>query len=148
MTFTHFVAKALLLDGDDNFLILTRSDDHPRLAGFHDLPGGRIEKGEEPGAAVLREISEETGLRLSYQDIRVLYTTTHLINGRSWPTLLYVARVSQPMPEIQLSYEHKSYEWAPLDRLEEIEPQTAPTYREALSYIRDNDVLADIDWIN
>lgn len=146
MTLTHFVAKALLLDKDDNFLILTRSNDHPRLAGFHDLPGGRIEKGEEPGAAVMREIREETGLELSYQDIRVLYTTTHLINGRSWPTLLYAARVSQTRPDINLSYEHQSYEWAQLSRLEEIEPQTAPTYREALDYIRNNNVLEDVDW--
>lgn len=147
MAVTHLVAKAILLDEDDNFLILTRDDGHPRLAGFYDLPGGGVNKGEEPGEAVIREIREETRLQLSLQDIKVLYTTTMFIRDRSWPTLLYVARIRQKAPTVELSYEHKAYEWAPLERLQEIEPQIAPTYRKALDYIRENNILADIDLV-
>ncbi len=144
MAATHLVAKALLFDSNDTFLALTRGDDHPRLAGLYDLPGGGVNKGEEPGEALIREIKEETGLSLTLQDVRVLYATTHLINGRSWPTLLYVARIDERQPVVKLSYEHKAYEWAPLSRLADVEPQIAPTYRKALEYIRDNDILADI----
>lgn len=145
MAATHLVAKALLLDKDDNFLALIRGDDHPRLAGFYDLPGGGVNDGEEPGEALLREIKEETGLMLSLRDIKMLYTTTHLINGRSWPTMLYVARVDENAPDVQLSYEHKAYEWSPLSKLADVEPQIAPTYRVALDYIRENNILADIN---
>lgn len=148
MSKTICVAKVVLLDRNGDFLLLQRSDTHPSLAGFYDLPGGMIEHTEEPGEAVVREVSEETGIELGRHRLAILYTTTHLIERKSYPTLLYTARIDTEKPEIQLSWEHKSYEWASLDRLPEVEPQLAPTYREALQYIRDNNILEDIDVIS
>jgi 8-oxo-dGTP diphosphatase len=142
MTATCFVAKAVVLDDSGKFLLLTRSDTHPTLAGFFDLPGGMIEKYEEPGEAVEREILEETGLEVT--EVRVMYATTQLIGGKSYPTLLYRAKVSGTLPTVTISWEHKAYEWAELNRLAEVEPQLAPTYREALEYIRQNDILAGL----
>jgi len=144
MVKTRFVAKALLLDASGNFLLLRRTDTHPMLAGFYDLPGGTVEKGEEPGNAVLREVAEETGIVLDKSRLKVLYTTTNLLHGRSFPTMLYVAHIDIVAPEVNISWEHQSFEWASLDRLPEVEPQLAPTYREALDYVRANDVLKDI----
>ena len=142
MATTHFVAKAIILDDDDRFLLLTRSDTHPYLAGFADLPGGMIEPGEEPGEGVRREIQEETSLRAD--EMKVLYATTMLIKGVSYPTLLYAVRAAGSAPAVTLSWEHAAYEWADLRRLSEVEPQLAPTYQEALSYIKQNDILSDI----
>ena len=144
MAKTRFVAKALLLDANGDFLLLKRTDTHPMLANFYDLPGGTVEKGEEPGDAVSREIQEETGIVLDKTNLKVLYTTTNLLHGRSFPTMLYVAHVEDTAPEIRISWEHQSYEWAPLSKLPEVEPQLAPTYREALDYIRENDIIKDI----
>jgi 8-oxo-dGTP diphosphatase len=135
----------LLLDNNSDFLLLTRSDSHPKLAGYYDLPGGMIEDGEEPGAAVVREIQEETGITISPHDVTVLYATTMLTNGKSFPTLLYLARLNEEKPEVAISWEHKLSEWAPLERLSEVEPQLAETYREALDYIRANDIIEDIE---
>lgn len=142
MATTHFVAKAVVLDDNGKFLLLTRSDTHPTLAGFYDLPGGMIEPGEEPGEAVRREIAEETGLGVDALD--VMYATTMLIGATSYPTLLYRAVVGGSAPDIELSWEHSAYEWADISRLEEVEPQLAPTYREALAYVKANDILEDI----
>lgn len=144
MVATRRVAKALLLDKNDNFLLLTRGDNHPRLAGFPDLPGGTLEAKEEPGHAVLREIKEETGLSLTLNEIDTIYTTTQLINGKSYPTILYAARINEETPEVLLSWEHKAFEWAHLDRLAEVEPQLVSTYAAALRYIRENDILAGL----
>lgn len=145
MAVTRRVAKVLLLDAQQNFLLLARTDDHPYLGGYHDLPGGTVEDGEDFGEAIIREVAEETGIIVSLADLRVLYTTTQLLNGRSYPTLLYVGHVDNEKPPVQISWEHKSYEWAPLGRLAEVEPQLAPTYREALNYIRANDIIEDIN---
>ena len=144
MATTQPVAKAIILDSASSFLLLRRADTHPVLAGFFDLPGGGIQENEEPGAAVIREVREETGIQLSIDRIKILYTTTQLLHGRSYPTILYVAYVPEVAPKAVISWEHKSYEWAPLERLVEVEPQLAPTYREALSYVRSNNILADI----
>ncbi len=147
MTKTQCVAKALILDKNSDFLLLTRSDTHPHYAGYYDLPGGGVEKAESYRKALVREVHEETGLSLDEQQIRVLYTVTQVIHGVSYPTVLYYARLDKEKPDIDLSYEHKSFDWAHIDRLSEVEPQIAPTYREALSYIRDNDVISDIDTV-
>lgn len=146
MAATHFVAKSVVLDADGKFLLLTRSQTHPTLAGFYDLPGGMIEPDEEPGAAVIREIDEETGLRPT--DLAVMYATTMLIGGTSYPTLLYAGKVEGSAPPVTISWEHEAYEWAPLDKLAEVEPQLAPTYREALEYVGANAILEDLDLTN
>lgn len=142
MAKTQFVAKAIVLESTGKFLLLTRSDTHPTLAGFYDLPGGTIEPGEEPGRAVTREVLEETGLSIASYD--VMYATTMLIGDTSYPTLLYRATLEASNPAITLSWEHSAYEWADLEKLQLVEPQLAPTYRQALEYIRANDILKDI----
>lgn len=148
MAITRRVAKALILDNGGNFLLLRRTADHPFLPGFYDLPGGTIDKGEEPGDAVVREVFEETSLRVDKADIELLYTTTKLLHGGSYPTMLYLIRLSHEKPEMEISWEHQSYEWAPLERLPEAEPQFAQTYREALEYILLNTIIEDIDKVH
>ncbi len=145
MAKTLCVAKALLLDKNGDFLLLRRSDTHPTLAGFYDLPGGGVNGEESSREALVRELKEETNLDIPSRDVRVLYTTTQLMHDVSYPTLLYLVRVDEEKPEVRISWEHKSYEWAPLERLAEVEPQIAPTYREALNYIRENNIIADIE---
>ncbi|MGX9357012.1 NUDIX domain-containing protein [Roseobacteraceae bacterium S113] len=58
-------AKCALFLGAD--LVVLRRDDKPGLLwpGALDLPGGGAEAGETPEETVLREISEEIGLRLA-----------------------------------------------------------------------------------
>lgn len=141
MAETCFVAKALVFDGEGRFLELRRSETHPRLAGLADLPGGKVESGEEPGHAVAREIKEETGLDVSPEQLEVLYATTMLLSGRSYPTLLYRAGLSESKPAVILSYEHGDYSWEPIEKLADIEPHIAPTYRQALQYLRENKIL-------
>lgn len=144
MATTHCVAKALLLDQAGDFLLLQRSDTHPKLGGFYDLPGGTVEQDEHWRDAVIREVKEETGIEIDHTRLKALYTTTKLIHNRSYPTILYLAYVDGVKPDVTISWEHKSYEWASLDRLPEVEPQFAPTYRDALDYVRTNNILKDI----
>ena len=52
-------AAAIIPDGDGQILLQKRTDN-----GRWGLPGGGIEPGEEPADAVVREVYEETGLRV------------------------------------------------------------------------------------
>lgn len=144
MAETRFVAKALVIDSGGSFLRLTRSDSHPSLAGLYDLPGGTVEPAEEPAHAVVREIFEETGLAVDAGDVKVLYATTLFIGERSFPTLLYLVRLHKEQPVVALSYEHKDAQWRPFEELQEVEPHIAPTYREALQYLRRYQIIEDI----
>jgi 8-oxo-dGTP diphosphatase len=141
MAETRFVAKALVFDKDGRFLRLTRSDSHPALAGLYDLPGGGVEIGEEPGSAVIREIFEETSLVVQPEQTSILYAVTLFLDNKSFPTLLYKVQLYETTPSVALSYEHKDFSWESVDQIAEIEPHIAPTYRQALDYLRQHELL-------
>lgn len=46
----------------NRILLLKRAESKRFLPGHWDIPGGKVDSGEEPDAAVLREVMEETGL--------------------------------------------------------------------------------------
>lgn len=53
---------AVVRDGTGRIVLVLRA--HPPAAGSWSLPGGRVEPGESAAAAVVREVAEETGLRV------------------------------------------------------------------------------------
>lgn len=58
----HLGVKAVILDENGNILLLKKFSKRNEYQTW-DLPGGRIQKGEEPEAALIREVFEETGLQ-------------------------------------------------------------------------------------
>lgn len=55
------VSAAALIDRDGRVLMTTRPEGRD-YAGLWEFPGGKIERGETPEAALLRELEEELGL--------------------------------------------------------------------------------------
>ncbi|MFF4358427.1 (deoxy)nucleoside triphosphate pyrophosphohydrolase [Streptomyces sp. NPDC001604] len=60
MTERIVVVGAALFDGDR--LLAARRSAPPELAGRWELPGGKVEPGEAPEAALVRELREELGV--------------------------------------------------------------------------------------
>ena len=58
----RFAAYAIATDPDDNLLLTRIAQGYPGAGRWH-LPGGGTDYGEQPGAALLRELLEETGQR-------------------------------------------------------------------------------------
>ncbi len=58
----RLAAYAVLLRDDD--VLLTRISARGHHVGWWTLPGGGVDHGEEPRAAVVREVAEETGLTI------------------------------------------------------------------------------------
>lgn len=67
-------AGVLVLDSESNILLQERDERAPIDPEKWGLPGGHLEEGEEALAGALRELAEETGLRLSAPDLRELRT--------------------------------------------------------------------------
>lgn len=55
------VVAAAIIDADNRVLIQKRTADKD-YAGFWEFPGGKIEQGETPEQALIRELSEELGI--------------------------------------------------------------------------------------
>jgi 8-oxo-dGTP diphosphatase len=62
------VAAAALIDEASRVLLQKRPQDRQH-GGLWEFPGGKIEQGEGPVAAVIREIFEELGLQLFAEDL-------------------------------------------------------------------------------
>jgi 8-oxo-dGTP diphosphatase len=78
------VAALALIDEDGRVLLTQRPEDKP-MAGLWEFPGGKVEPGETPETALIREIREELGIALRAPCIAPLtfashsYETFHLL---------------------------------------------------------------------
>lgn len=58
---TVLVAAAALIDGDGRLLV-TQRPEGKHLAGTWEFPGGKVDEGETPEFALMRELEEELGI--------------------------------------------------------------------------------------
>ena len=65
------VAACALIDGQGRVLISRRPGGKP-LAGLWEFPGGKLEDGETPEHALVRELEEEVGIAIEKTDLRPL----------------------------------------------------------------------------
>lgn len=110
MTYTY-VAKTIVVDPTGKVLVLWRSPTDPHAPGRVDLPGGGVEQGERYAVAAAREIAEEAGLKVSADDLQLVYTATGLSSSGEEVIvrLLFLTSVSDA--SVVLSHEHETYEW-------------------------------------
>ncbi len=78
MTRITEVAAAVIERGDGTFLLACRPEGKP-YPGYWEFPGGKIEPGEDPRAALDRELEEELGIRVREATpwITRVYAYTH-----------------------------------------------------------------------
>ncbi|HKB21270.1 MAG TPA: 8-oxo-dGTP diphosphatase MutT [Methyloceanibacter sp.] len=70
------VAAVALFNRDGKVLIARRPPGRP-LAGLWEFPGGKVEAGEEPETALIREILEELGIEIARADLVPLTFASH-----------------------------------------------------------------------
>lgn len=93
---------------------------------------GRIEPEEEPMAAVLRELSEETQLSA----VTILYESTRIVpSGQAAVRIHIFAILVVGCASVSLNEEHDEYRWCSLDEAATVLP--LPAQRDALSRIRE-----------
>ena len=61
--------RVLLTDQDGKILILKRSTDSKTNPGKWELPGGKVDQGESFDHALIREVYEETNLKISLEHV-------------------------------------------------------------------------------
>lgn len=82
----------------DGRVLLTRRLEGAHLAGFWEFPGGKVEEGEDPERAVVRECREECGIELEVID--VLEVAFHRYERKDVLLLFYECRLREGSPEV------------------------------------------------
>lgn len=71
-----FTVEVYVMHGDE-VLMFKRSETKKKFPGFWSLPGGHVDAGEDPLAAAVREVYEETGIRISPKATRLKVVAMH-----------------------------------------------------------------------
>jgi 8-oxo-dGTP diphosphatase len=85
------VAALALVDEDGRILLTQRPEGKP-MAGLWEFPGGKVEAGETPEAALIREIREELGIELRAPCIAPLTFASHSYDSFHLLMPLFVCR--------------------------------------------------------
>ncbi len=88
---TVVVAAAVVRDGDR--FLLTKRPTKGHLAGFWEFPGGKVEEGESPEAALVRECVEEC--EIDVVPIDILDVTFHRYATKDVLLLFYACSLGE-----------------------------------------------------
>lgn len=86
-----FVAAAALIDADGRVLVQRRPAGKP-MAGLWEFPGGKVEPGETPEAALIRELREELGIDVEAACLAPAVFASEPLGERHLLLLLYACR--------------------------------------------------------
>lgn len=86
-----FVVAAALIAQDGRVLVQQRAPNRA-MAGLWEFPGGKVESGETPECALIREIEEELGVRLEAGALTPAAFASEPLGDRHLLLLLFTAR--------------------------------------------------------
>lgn len=107
------VAAAALIDVDGRVLLAERPAGKP-LAGLWEFPGGKVQEGETPEAALIRELGEELGIDTRTSCLAPLAFASHAYESFHLLMPLYACRVWQGTPRPR---EGQRLAWVPKRQL-------------------------------
>jgi 8-oxo-dGTP diphosphatase len=85
------VVAAALVDGEGRVLLQRRAPGRA-MAGLWEFPGGKVEPGERPEAAMVRELEEELGIQVRIGALTPAAFASADNAGRHMLLLLYLCR--------------------------------------------------------
>lgn len=88
---TVLVVACALIDTDNRVLIAQRPEGKT-LAGLWEFPGGKVDAGERPEAALIRELKEELGITIEEPCLAPLTFASHAYDDFHLLMPLYVCR--------------------------------------------------------
>lgn len=103
---------------DAKLLLLRRAIGNPLYVGLYELPGGKVEFGEDPRASIQREITEETGRRAEMIQLFDVHSELDVRDVQHQYIVLVFLVSLAPDTTIELSGNHDKYVWKKLSDIQ------------------------------
>ena len=116
---TITVVAAALIDADGRVLLQQRAPDRD-MAGLWEFPGGKVEPGELPEAALVRELREELGIETEAAALAPACFASAPLRGHHMILLLYFCRTWRGEPQ---PLDASALEWL---RPDDMDPEAMP----------------------
>ena len=113
--------RGVIKNDDGEILVLKR---HPKSRTdpcMWELPGGKLEKGEDFTDGLVREIKEETSLDASAGDFCEAVQNDYM-HKRTVQLIMYLDDVEG---DVKISEEHTDWMWASLEKIKDLEISTS-----------------------
>ena len=127
----QLISAVALIDSDGRVLLAERPEGKI-FAGYWEFPGGKIETGETPEAALVRELDEELGVDTKDSCLAPLGFVSHPYDTHHMVLLLYVCRKWSGRPQPK---EGGQLKWVAPARLRDFE--MPPANKALISVIQD-----------
>lgn len=125
------VAAAALIDVDGRVLLARRPEETAH-AGLWEFPGGKVEDGETPEAALIRELDEELGVQVTGSCLAPFSFTSLANESFHLLMVLYLCRRWRGRPSARV---HQALAWVRPQRFSDYE--TPPADVPLLAQLRD-----------
>ena len=121
---TVLVVAVALIDVDGRVLIAKRPEGKA-LAGLWEFPGGKVEPGERPEAALIRELREELGIEVTESCLAPFVFASHGYESFHLLMPLYLCR---RWSGVVVAHEHAALAWVKPNMLSDypMPPADAP----------------------
>jgi 8-oxo-dGTP diphosphatase len=110
------VVACALVDADNRVLV-TQRPEGKALAGLWEFPGGKLEAGERPEAALIRELHEELGITTKEACLAPLTFASHAYEEFHLMMPLYICRRWEGQP---MAREGQGMKWVRPGKLREL----------------------------
>lgn len=122
-TMLFVVAGALTNENDE--ILLQKRPVGRTMAGLWEFPGGKVEIGETPESALVRELREELGVVIDPKNLTPMTFASEALGEKHLILLLYICRVWNGAPQ---ALESPQIKWVKLSDMRKLKmpPADAP----------------------
>lgn len=108
-----FVAMKAFIVHQGKVLVLREASAYKDGAhyGKYDVVGGRVKPGQHFKESLLREIEEETGMKITVGRPFFVHEWRPIVKGEPWHIVATFFECRAESPEIKLSEDHDHFQW-------------------------------------
>jgi len=131
----------LIQDAAGAFLVIQRGGSSTHFRDMWEFPGGKIDAGETPHQALMREVREEVGV---IPEVPASEPSCHIFTSNGEVEYAFFGwQYPSSRPEIRLSDEHQAFQWVSFKEARELQPGLMEPHRKFLErYWHQQQVMA------